>query len=162
LQLRGVEDSVVPVGADGESLRVVFEGVGWRVFAFIGDAKLVGIFDENEIGVCAGVLDRAGEDVSSDAEVARINLRPHGLEFLNGDVVTPIGFDATYGQIGDGRQYDYDRDADIAALMFPLHNDGFSLGRVRRMAQMETARVILHLILYLSYENYENRVRGYF
>src|SRR6185437_532192 len=127
LKLGGVEDAVVAEGSDGEGLGVVLECVGRRVFAFVVDVELIGVLDQNELGVGAGLVDGAGLDVSGDAQVARVGLVAHGVEFLNGDVVALIGTHAGVGQIGDSSKHNDDGNCDFRALAFALHN-GTSVG----------------------------------
>ena len=104
-----------------KGLGVVFEGVGWRVFALIRHSQLVGVFYEHEIGVRARMLNGARKDVSGNAQVARVGLRTHGLQFLDGDIVAFIRAQAADSQIGDCRQHDHNRNADPPTLIFALH-----------------------------------------
>src|SRR5580700_4580961 len=70
LKLRGVEDAVAAVGADGEGLGIVLEGVGWGFGTLVLDPKSLVELDESEGGAGADALDGAGLNVACDAQVA--------------------------------------------------------------------------------------------
>ena len=97
LKLGGVEDAVVAVGAYGEGLSVVLEGVGRGLCALIVDVKGAALLEELEGGVGSYAVDAAGGDVAGDAEMASVSDVAHGLELGDGDVVALVG-----GGSGDG------------------------------------------------------------
>ncbi len=101
-----MEDAVVAVGADGEGLGVVLEGVGWRLGALIGDGELAALLEEIEGGVGADAVDAAGGDVAGYAKVADVGLVAHALELADGDVVALVVAAAGEGEIGDGGKDD--------------------------------------------------------
>ena len=45
-----MEDAIVAVGADGEGLGVVLEGVWWRLGALVDDGELAALLEEIEGG----------------------------------------------------------------------------------------------------------------
>ena len=101
LELGGVEDAVAAVGADGEGLSVVLEGVGWGFGAFVVHAQGLALLDESELGVGTGAGDGAGLHVACDAEVDVVGPVAHGLELGDGDVVA-LGI----ARAGDGEPGD--------------------------------------------------------
>ena len=98
-----MEDAVVAVGADGEGLGVVFEGVGRGFGALIDDGEFAALLEEIEGGVGADAMDAARSYVAGDAEVANVGLIAHALEFADGDVVALVIAAATEGEVSDGR-----------------------------------------------------------
>ena len=106
LQLGGVEDAVTAVGADGESLRVVLEGVGRGLGALVDDGELAALFEEVEGGVGSGAVDAAGSYVAGDAEVADVGLVAHALQLGDGDVVALVVAPAGEGEVGHGGEDD--------------------------------------------------------
>ena len=85
-----MENSVTSVGADGESLGVILEGVGWGLGSLIGDAESLALFEKRKGGVGADVVDASGLDVAGDAEMASVGFVAHLLEFGDGDVVALV------------------------------------------------------------------------
>jgi len=101
-----VEDVVAAVGADGQGLGVVLEGVGWGFGALVGDAEELALLDEGEGGVGADVDDAAGLHVAGDAEVAGVGLLAHRVELGDGDVVALGVAGSGDGEPGDsGEDY---------------------------------------------------------
>jgi len=85
-----VEDAVVAVGAYGEGLGVVLEGVGWGLRALIDDGEFAALLQEVEGGVGAYAVDASGCYVAGYAEVANIGFVAHSLELADGDVVALV------------------------------------------------------------------------
>jgi len=109
-----VEDAVVAVGAYGQGLGVVFEGVGWGFGALVDDGELAALFEEIEGGVGAGAVDAAGGDVTGYSEMADVGLVAHGLEFADGDVVALVVAAACEGQVGDCAEDDHSGDDNLS------------------------------------------------
>ena len=110
LELGGVEDAVVAVGAYGEGLGVVLEGVGWRLGSLIDDGEFAALLEQIEGGIGADAMDAAGSYVAGDAEVADVRFVAHALEFADGDVVALVVATAAEGEVGDGAQNDHSGD----------------------------------------------------
>jgi hypothetical protein len=85
-----VEDAVVAIGAYGEGLCVVLEGVGRGLGALIDDGEFAALLEQIEGGVGADAMDAARGYVSGDAEVPDVSLLAHALEFADGDVVALV------------------------------------------------------------------------
>ncbi len=107
LEFGGAEDTVVAVGAYGEGLGVVLEGVGRRLGALIDDGEFAALFEQIEGGVSADAMDAAGGHVAGDAEVANVRFVAHALEFADGDVVALVVAAAAEGEVGDGAEDDH-------------------------------------------------------
>jgi len=118
-----VEDAVVAVGAYGEGLGVVLEGVGWWFGALVDDGEFAALLEEIEGGVGADAMDASGSYVAGDTEVANVCLVAHALEFADGDVVALVVASAAEGQVGDGPQDDHrgDDEFDRALAGFVWH-----------------------------------------
>jgi len=101
-----VEGAVAAIGADGVSLRIVLEGVGWRFGADVVDAESLALLDESEGGVGARALNRAGCDIAGDAKIFGVSTGAHGLQFGDGDVVALAVAGAGDGEPGDGANDD--------------------------------------------------------
>jgi hypothetical protein len=101
-----VEDAVVAVGAYGERLGVVLEGVGRGLGALVDDGEFAALLEQIEGGVGADAMDTAGGYVAGDSEVADVGFVAHALEFADGDVVALVVAAAAEGEIGDGAQDD--------------------------------------------------------
>src|SRR5665213_4555329 len=56
--------------------------------------------------MCAVALDGTRLDVSGNSQVSRVGAIPHGLQFLNGDVIAFVCPDAGDGQVQDGADND--------------------------------------------------------
>jgi hypothetical protein len=110
LKFGGVEDAVVAVGAYGEGLGVVLEGVGWGFRALVDDGEFAALFEQIEGGVGADAMDAAGGYVAGDAEMTDVGFVAHALEFADGDVVAFVVAAAAEGEIGDGAENDYGGD----------------------------------------------------
>lgn len=82
-----MEDAVAPEGADGQSLRVVLEGIGRWLGAVVVDSESLVELDEGEGGVGAFALDAAGLDVAGDAQILAVGAVAHALELGDGDVI---------------------------------------------------------------------------
>jgi len=123
LKLGGVEDAVVAVGAYGEGLSVVLEGVGRGLCALIVDVKGAALLEELEGGVGSYAVDAAGGDVAGYAEVANVGFVAHALKLADGDVVALVVADAGEGEISDGHHDDDggDDDFDRTLLGFVRH-----------------------------------------
>ncbi len=115
-----MEDPVSAIGADGEGLGVVFEGVWRGLGAFVVDLEAVVIFDEDELRRGAGVLDRAGGDVAGDAKMGGVGLVAHAVELRDGDVVALVGAIPGERQVGDGAHDYEDGDGDLDGLIAAL------------------------------------------
>ena len=120
LKLGGVEDAIVAVGAYGEGLGVVLEGVGWRLGTLVVDVEGAALLEELEGGVGAYAMDAAGSYVASYAEVADVGFVAHALKLADGDVVALVVADAGEGEVGDGRQDDDGGDDDFERALFGL------------------------------------------
>src|ERR1700722_19115191 len=94
LELGGVEDAVVAVGADGEGLGFVLEGIGWGLGALVADVERAVLLEEGEVDVGADAMDAAGSYVAGDAEMADVGLVAHALKLTDGDVVALVIADA--------------------------------------------------------------------
>ena len=101
-----MEDAVVAVGAYGEGLGVVLEGVGWGLRALIDDGEFAALLQEVEGGVGAYAVNAAGGYVSSYTEVADVGFIAHALKLADGDVVALVVADAGEGEVSNGRQND--------------------------------------------------------
>ena len=108
-----MEDAVAAVGADGEGLGVVLEGVGWRFGALVDDGEFPALFEEVEGGVGADAMDASRGDVAGYAKVSDVRLVPHALKLSDGDVVAFIVADSGEREVGDGRQDDDGGDDDL-------------------------------------------------
>ena len=108
-----MEDAVVAVGADGERLGIVLEGVGRRLNALVADFESAVLLDQREVDVGADAVDAAGLDVARNAEMADVGLVAHALQFTDGDVVALVVADAGEGEIADGGQNDDGGDDDL-------------------------------------------------
>ena len=108
-----MEDAVAAVGADGQGLGVVFEGVGWGLGALVDDVEGFALFEEGEVGSGTGAVDAAGRDVAGHAEVAGVGLAAHALELGDGDVVAFVFADSCDGEPGDGGQDDDGSEGDF-------------------------------------------------
>jgi hypothetical protein len=106
-----VEDAVAAVGANGEGLGVVLEGVGWRLGALVDDGEFAALLEEIEGGVGAYAVDAAWGYVTGYAEMAGVSLIPHALQLADGDVVALVVTSSGKGQVGDGG-HDDDRSYD--------------------------------------------------
>jgi hypothetical protein len=124
LELGGFEGAVAAVGADGEGLGVVLEGVRGRLGAFVVDFDGAALFGEDEVGVGAVAADASGLDVAGDAEVELVGLVAHGLELGDGDVVLFGVVGAGDGEPGDGAEDDGGGDDELGR--------GFAVRGVRR------------------------------
>ncbi len=93
-----MEDAVASVGADGEGLGVVFEGVGRRLCAFVVDLEGAALFEQDELRVGAGALDAAGSYVAGYAEVAGVGFVAERIELRDGDVIL---FGALHAGVGE-------------------------------------------------------------
>jgi len=96
-----VEGAVAAIGADGEGLGIVLEGVWRGLGADVVHAQGLALLDESEGGVRAGALDGAGSDVAGDAEIFGVGAFAHGLQFGDGDVVALAIPCAGDGEPGD-------------------------------------------------------------
>lgn len=110
LKFGGVEDAVVAVGAYGEGLGVVLEGVGWGFRALVNNGEFAALLEQIEGGVGADAMDAAGGYVAGDAEMTDVGFVTHSLEFADGDVIALVVAAAAEGEIGDGAENDYGRD----------------------------------------------------
>src|ERR1700733_897581 len=106
LERCGMEDAIVAVGAVGEGLGVVLEGVGWWLGAFVAYVEFAALLEEGEVDVGAYAMDAARGYVAGDAEVADVGLAAHRVELADGDVVALVVADAGQGEVGDGGEND--------------------------------------------------------
>ena len=88
------KDSVAAIGANGESLGVVLECIRRGLDALVGDLYLLVVLNQHEGGVGAVSLNRAGFNVTRNAQMAGVSLVTQALQLLNGDVVTLVGLNA--------------------------------------------------------------------
>src|ERR1700722_12412574 len=130
LQIISVEDAVAAIGADSESLRVVFEGVGRRLGSLVRDieetaaggfGRVALVLVEDEVYVSSLGHDGAGLDEALDAEIAVVSLVSHAAELGDGDVVALIGAVAGICQPANGAEDYGDGNADAGALIGRLH-----------------------------------------
>jgi len=123
LQLAGVEDAVVSIGAYGEGLGIVLEGIGRGFGALVDDGEFASLLEEVEGGVGAYAMDAARGYVAGYAEVANVGFVAHALKFSNGDVVALVIASAAEGEIGDGAEDDHggDNEFDRAFMGFVWH-----------------------------------------
>ena len=70
-----MEDAIVAVGAYGEGLGVVLEGVGWWFGALVDDGEFAPLLEEIEGCVGADAMDAARSYVAGDTEVAASMVR---------------------------------------------------------------------------------------
>ena len=141
-----MEDAVVAVGAYGEGLSVVLEGVGWGFGALVDDGELAALLEEIEGGVGADAVDAAGGYVAGDAEVADVGFVAHAVEFADGDVVALVVAAAGEGEVGDGRQDDDGGDDDLerALLGRGRHSVPLSLRRFGWRGKTRGSRELLN------------------
>jgi hypothetical protein len=112
-----VENAVVSVGAYGQGLGVVFEGVGWGFGALVDDGEFAALLEEIEGGVGAGAMNAARGDVAGYSEMADVSLVAHALEFADGDVVALVVAAAGEGQVGDCAEDDDSGDDDLSGAL---------------------------------------------
>ena len=125
LQDIGVEDAVAAIGAHGQGLGVVFEGVRRRLGALVVDRehtaggglgrvalKLI----QNKRHVRAALLDGAGYNEALHAQLAVVGLVAHGAQFGDGNVVAFASADAGHGQPDNGAHDNGHRDSDTPSL----------------------------------------------
>ena len=89
LQLRGVEDAITAVGADGQRLRIVLEGIGWRLHAGILTGSACPARSARTAHVCRCARS-TGRHVAGHAQMPRICLGAHVLQFADRDVVALV------------------------------------------------------------------------
>ena len=132
-----MEDAIVAVGADGEGLGVVLEGVGWWLGALVDDGELAALLEEIEGGVGANAVDAAGGNVAGYTKMAGVSLISHALQLADGDVVALVVASAGEREIGD-RGHDDDGGDDefdrallrsiCHVLRLSVYGYGFDLG----------------------------------
>ena len=120
-----MEGAVVGVGADGEGLGVVLEGVGWGFGAFVDYAEGLALLEEREVGVGTEAGDAAGCHVAGHAEVHAVGLVAHRLELGDGDVVALGVAGCGDGEPDDCRDDDGAGDEELYGRLL----SGGSLGR---------------------------------
>ena len=124
LELRGVEDAIAAIGADGEGLGFILEGVGRRLGAFVVHTDGLIQFDQSELGVGTGALDGTGLDVAGHTQVLAVGLVAQGLELGDGDVILLGVARGGDGQPGD-RSHDKGSGDDELQRGLGLRRHGF-------------------------------------
>ena len=74
-----MKDAIAAVRPDGESLRVVLEGVGRRLRALVVNAQTLALLDQDKAGTGPGACDGSGSDIARDAQIAGVSLVPIAL-----------------------------------------------------------------------------------
>ena len=126
----GVELAVAAIGAFGQGLGIVLEGVRRRLGALVDDLEeaagggLGGVAfklveDKGDVG--AVLLDGAGLDEALDAQLAVVGLVAHAAEFGDGDVVALVGAVAGEGQPRDGAHDHGSRNPDPQGVSGDFH-----------------------------------------
>ena len=121
MQLGGMEDAIPAVGAHGERLRTVFEGVGRRLNALVADLQRVTLLGEDKMCVGAAALDGIGRHIAGYPQMTGVSLVAHGLQLADGDVVALVRLDAGDREVGDGAQDNYGCGADANCLRTEVH-----------------------------------------
>ena len=116
-----MEDAVAAVGAVGQRLGVVLEGVRRRLGPFVIDleqaargglGRVALELIEHEVHVGPVLFDGTGHNKALDAQMAVVGLVAHAAQLGNGDVVALAGSVTGPGQPDDGADDHGGRDAD--------------------------------------------------
>jgi molybdopterin converting factor small subunit len=125
-----VEDAVAAVGALGQGLGVVLEGVRWRLGALVADLQErrcgLGEWLSNSFmtkSTWGPLCSMEPGDEALDAQLGVVGLVAHAAELGDGDVVALVGAVAGPGQPDDGADDNGSRNPD------PTSNDTRVRGR---------------------------------
>jgi hypothetical protein len=99
-----MEDAIVTIGADSQSLGVILEGIGRGLCALIIDLQCATLLEKLESGVGADAVNAPRGYIASDTEMAYVRLVAHTLKLADGDVVALVIADAREREIGDSRE----------------------------------------------------------
>ncbi len=107
LQFGGMEDAIPPVGAHGQRLGTVFEGVRRGLNALVADLQRVTLLGEHKFCIGAAALDGMGSYIAGYPEMTGIGFVAHGVQFADGDVVALVRLNSGDRQVDDGAQDDH-------------------------------------------------------
>ena len=108
-----MKNAVAPEAAIGQSLGIVFEGIGRGFDAGVIDRDILVFLDQHKLNMGSCAMDGAGLNVPCDAQALRVGAISHFVQLFDGYVVTLAVLHTGIGQVTEQQQNDRCRSAEL-------------------------------------------------